>query len=463
MRLIGLALVLPGGLVFAGCPVGFDFGYVDKALPLPACIAYSGSTLGGCYVRCDQLCVNMPNSHTPDSWGPVFTTGEECSKGGGDNSGGDNSGGDNSGGDNSGGDNGNGDSSGNNGGDTGGNTGATGWSPIFPHYGDYASTVRVSLMTLNDNLGRGFARLNEENRYSYSALTGINGSARKIADNTFNTLKETSNLKYSFDANMASVNQGLLDIKNEIVKSNGLLEGKGEPSKPPVSGDSAWTQDKVDDVWQSTFSASNFLKNIQGNTRPLSNILNVLNDIKYGGVGAGSGSSGSGVWNQDSISFVKDRLFRSNENERDMIFALQDIKGLLESGSGSGSGEGGAGDKPSCVGPLCQFSGGGAASPSAMSNVFSDDDVAGIKTKYQEKQAEIKERIADIKSAMGFKTLSVSGQYETNIENIRGARVDLSGRSNLELFFSSGPKQMIMVLALLIAISLVMVGNRKNG
>ncbi len=109
-------------------------------------------------------------------------------------------------------------------------------------------------------------------------------------------------------------------------------------SKPPVAGDGAWTKDDVQFMIDLTMQAGRDASATKYNTSELSGYLRQITDNLIAIRNSpNNGSSGSGNgWNQDSISFVQDRLYRSNENEREMIWALQDIKGLLESGSGSG-------------------------------------------------------------------------------------------------------------------------------
>ncbi|WP_447836296.1 hypothetical protein, partial [Aeromonas salmonicida] len=53
-----------------GCPGGVSLGYVTMATPLPVCLKYENSSKGGCIVKCQDVCVEMPLANTK---GPVFT------------------------------------------------------------------------------------------------------------------------------------------------------------------------------------------------------------------------------------------------------------------------------------------------------------------------------------------------------------------------------------------------------
>ena len=60
------------------------------------------------------------------------------------------------------------------------------------------------------------------------------------------------------------------------------------------------------------------------------------------------------------------------------------------------------------------------------------------------------------------KKYTVLIMWYNDYHDINGVRVDLSGKSNLELFFNSGPKMAIWFLAVLLAFSILM-GGRKNA
>lgn len=128
---------------------------------------------------------------------------------------------------------------------------------------------------------------------------------------------------------------------------------------------------------------------------------------------------------------------------------------------GGGGGEGGGGTSP-CDGPLCSFTPSIEPSKSGFDTIFDGDSLADIKKQVNDKNTEIQERMADIKKVFSGGDLTINGQYENNYQDVHGARVDLSGKSNMELFFNSGPKQAIWFLAVLIAFTVLM-GGRKNA
>lgn len=93
MRVLYLLFLLPLG-AWAGCPSGIQLSNVPIATPLPYCVKWESSTLGGCAVDCKGVCVEILAAGTK---GPMQTTGAECELGGGDPGGGDTGGSDNSG------------------------------------------------------------------------------------------------------------------------------------------------------------------------------------------------------------------------------------------------------------------------------------------------------------------------------------------------------------------------------
>jgi len=100
MRYLSIFLLSPS-LAYAACAPGVNYGSLDISTPSPVCIAYSGSTLGGCSAYCGgggggTVCVELPAA-TPPIKGPYFSDGNECTLSGGGDGGGDNGGGGNGG------------------------------------------------------------------------------------------------------------------------------------------------------------------------------------------------------------------------------------------------------------------------------------------------------------------------------------------------------------------------------
>ncbi|MNY55394.1 hypothetical protein D3C86_1913680 [compost metagenome] len=92
--------------------------------------------------------------------------------------------------------------------------------------------------------------------------------------------------------------------------------------------------------------------------------------------------------------------------------------------------------------------------------MFGEVAIAGVKQQVTDKKAEIQAQMDEIKGVFSPGKLEVSGNYENDYHDINGARVDLSGKSNIELFFSSGPAQVIWFLAVLIAFGILLGGRR---
>ncbi|PCK17428.1 hypothetical protein CEY02_20020, partial [Bacillus pumilus] len=116
-----------------------------------------------------------------------------------------------------------------------------------------------------------------------------------------------------------------------------------------------------------------------------------------------------------------------------------------------------------CTGPLCTFTPpSSSGSGSGLSSVFSDEDIEGLKQKVADRKDDIQDQMAEVRKVFSPGKLEISGTYDNDYQDIHGARVDLSGKSNLELFFSLGPKQVLWFLAVLIAFG-ILLGGRKDA
>jgi len=191
-----------------------------------------------------------------------------------------------------------------------------------------------------------------------------------------------------------------------------------------------------------------------------------------GGGSTGGGSTGSLDSEQlfNMLEAINDNISHTGgttaNNSSDLLQAFYELQRQLASGEiggggGGGDGGGSGGDKP-CKGPLCDFTKPSPSSGSALSKVFSDDSIEDIKKRVENKDNEITAAMDDVKSVFAPKELTISGTYNNDYHDINGVRVDLSGKSNMELFFNSGPKMAIWFLAVLIAFSVLM-GGRKNA
>ncbi|WP_421188704.1 hypothetical protein [Aeromonas enteropelogenes] len=86
-------LALPFKL-YASCPSGIQLSNVPNSTALPFCVKFDSSSMGGCYVDCTGVCVELASG----TKGPITTTGVECSIGGGGSDGGGDGNGDGDGG-----------------------------------------------------------------------------------------------------------------------------------------------------------------------------------------------------------------------------------------------------------------------------------------------------------------------------------------------------------------------------
>lgn len=468
MRYLSVLLLSPS-LAYAACAPGVNYGSLGINSPSPICIAYSGSSLGGCSAYCgggagSSVCVELP-LNTPPSKGPYFSDGNECEIGGG----GDDGGGDNGGGDNGGGDN----------GDIGPN------APMFHAPATVVGDLQIAnLAPAFDSVSKNIERLKNlvrreslASRYEMSFMvkdlariaqntTGMNGGAGSYGPLLFEmnahlkSLSERSVFEPNFwnDKDIARTKQ-LSDMRQDISYLGGELQyitdilrsGGGSSGGGSGGGELA----AIQAMMQSNMST---MGSISGNTRSMdSNLRNMSGEL---------GSIGSTLRTMNSTN---------SSQLGDMQGSLAAIKGMtqqaLQSGWGnSGGGQGGdggdgdggeGGDKP-CTGPLCSFNKPSSSSGSALSKVFSTESIDDVKKQIENKDTEISDAMNDIKSVFAPEELTITGTYNNDYHDINGVRVDLSGKSNLELFFNSGPKMAIWFLAVLLAFSILM-GGRKNA
>ncbi|SQH59614.1 hypothetical protein [Aeromonas caviae] len=179
---------------------------------------------------------------------------------------------------------------------------------------------------------------------------------------------------------------------------------------------------------------------ISGNTSSMSSNMGSM----LGAIGSLQGSVNSV---NSNISSQSGYLSQMNDNLYGIKYMLQDglKNGWGNSGGGQGGDGGDGGDKP-CTGPLCAFSPSGSVPGNGLSDVFGEVAIAGVKQQVTDKQVEIQAQMDEIKGVFSPGKLEVSGTYENDYHDIHGAKVDLSGKSNIELFFSSGASQVIWFL-----------------
>ncbi|MCY9838258.1 hypothetical protein [Aeromonas media] len=431
MRYLSIFLLSPS-LAYAACAPGVNYGSLDISTPSPVCIAYSGSTLGGCSAYCGgggggTVCVELPAA-TPPIKGPYFSDGNECTLSGGGDGGGDNGGGDNGGGD----------------GGTGGDGGAPYYYPFKNQVspigvgGQYQEATTRALKQIDEDIRWSAIKFYEQGEASLATFKTFSHDLMKVTDALTiqsNSAEESGKTQFAIWQTLSRSEDTLLHLTNCVV--NPLANNCGHLAGSSGGGSSGDTKALVSMMG----SAMGMWASTQGNTYSTNDTLGYVNREL-------------GAFRDQSTTIAREQLGLQKTISDD----LSAIRDAIKNGSGSG-GEGGEGDKP-CSGPLCTFSPSGAVPGSGLSDVFGDVAIAGVKQQVTDKKAEIQAQMDEIKGVFSPGKLEVSGNYENDYHDINGARVDLSGKSNIELFFSSGPAQVIWFLAVLIAFGILLGGRR---
>ncbi|MFQ1651861.1 hypothetical protein ACK378_02425 [Aeromonas veronii] len=222
---IGWLLLFFPSLAFAisGCPVGVQLGNVTMATPLPVCLKFEGSQLGGCLVACNGVCVELPLANTK---GPVETTGTACSiteNGSG---------------------NGDSDGSGNTPGEgPSGTKPIDGWLNFEPVIGDATGTsVSGAVAKLNKNLGVALRQVVDGTKQDSANINLIAHSAESLARDMKTTLyhldRMSNDLFYTKNSNDALL--GAAYQANEHLQSmNSKMNGSGASGGDPSTGGSS--------------------------------------------------------------------------------------------------------------------------------------------------------------------------------------------------------------------------------
>ena len=437
-----LPLLFMPSVVFAACAPGVNLGHWPISAGNPVCSPFSGSSLGGCFAYCEGstsggACVQLPNADPPTR-GPYFSNGKECEyKNGGDSNGG------------------TGNSGGNQSGTDGTHTGVSG-------------LVDVGKMMIGDkyvtDLGLGFNAVSNNVRASSEKIIG---EIKKV-DTTFkNFASDISPFIKESSQDLKRITNNTANLANAIGQGNETLNAQlMKINQSRVLDHSFWLDEMNKDREKSQYYYSNI--------RDLLSHMDYVLEFKVGGGGGGNGNGGGTQIPEtliNSIYSIDGGVNQLNEilggdyspymkGMMDSNKLLTDISGKLDKlGEGSGGGEGG--DKP-CKGPLCDFTKPSGSSGSALSKVFSAESVDEVKKQVENKDAEIQSAMNDVKSVFAPEQLTITGAYNNDYHDINGVRVDLSGKSNMELFFNSGSKMAIWFLAVLLAFSILM-GGRKNA
>ncbi|MBW3761396.1 methyl-accepting chemotaxis protein [Aeromonas jandaei] len=453
MRYLFPLLFIPSA-AFAACAPGVNYGSIHILSPNPVCFTYSGSTLGGCYAFCGgvdgisggSVCVEFPNA-VPPTRGPYFSSGQECTPS--DNNG-------------------------------------PGSDPRPPVGEDGTATgdngvVDVGNMWVGQNshadIGKGFSVVSNNVRVGSAKVVGeiknLTGKFETFAFDASQSLKESSqDLKRITNntANLANaIGQGNEGINAQLMMLN----------QKQVLDSSFWNNKEerligtLGDIRKDLASLNNSGGGGGGNggdgSDRIAQLLKVSQGIEANtAVMTGTSEIIKMLFGPqgpyfDTLTKMNGQLAGMGNSLAANNQLLSDISGKLdklgEGGSGSGGGEGG--DKP-CKGPLCDFTKPPVSSGSGLSSVFSEESIADVKKQVEAKDGEITDAMKDVKSVFISEELKINGTYNNDYQDIHGVKVDLSGKSNMELFFNSGPRTAIWFLAVLVAFSILM-GGRKNA
>ncbi|WP_368175273.1 hypothetical protein [Aeromonas sp. R5-4] len=408
MRLGWLLLLFPSAaFAIAGCPVGVQLGNVTMATPLPVCLKFEGSQLGGCLVACNGVCVELPLANTK---GPVETTGTACNiteNGSG-----------------------NGDSDGSGNTPNEGSTGTKpidGWLDFQPVIGDATGTsVSGAVAKLNKNLGVALRQVVDSTKRDSNNINSIAHSAESFSRDMKDALyhiKQSSSQLSQVNGNLGGVAAALSTTRDYLqsidVKLSNLGSGSsgGVPSSvaSDVAGISSMmgaSLNMMSSIQGNTNGLNNKLDDISGNTKATSyfakDMKDSLKNIERSLGGGGSGSDGgSSAWTSSDIaSLVESAGTTANQSEQ-QTYVLQDMRTALEimaekagnggNGDGNGSGDGSGVDYSKMPGsggnPLSVKEGKYSSACSGNDCFF---DVAAIQKKLDEANKAISDKYKDI-------------------------------------------------------------------
>lgn len=298
MRIGWLLLFFPSlAFAIAGCPVGVQLGSVTMATPLPVCLKFEGSELGGCKVDCKSVCVELPLNNTK---GPVETTGTACklSENG----------------------SGNGDSDGS--GNTPDEGGAgtkpiDGWLNFEPVIGDATGTsVSGAVAKLNKNLGVALRQVVDGTKQDSANLNLIAHSAESLARDMKTSLYHLDRMTndiFSTKTTTDAVLGGVYKTNENLQSIISKMDGSGSSG-----GSSGFGDKQVDD-----------LDSIRRNTGAISGTLLGIDDVLRQSNSFLASTSGIMPSVMNSLA---------SQGDYGVIGKLGSIESLLRSGSGSGEG-----------------------------------------------------------------------------------------------------------------------------
>ncbi|MGN5040822.1 hypothetical protein [Aeromonas sp. 3P] len=309
MRIGWLLLFFPSlAFAIAGCPVGVQLGNVTMATPLPVCLKFEGSQLGGCLVACNGVCVELPLANTK---GPVETTGTACSIT--DNGSG----------------NGDSDGSGNTPGEgPSGTKPIDGWLNFEPVIGDATGTsVSGAVAKLNKNLGVALRQVVESTKSDTANLNSIAHNAesfsRDMKDALYHIKQSSSELSH-VNGNLGGVAAALSTTRDYLQSIDAKLNNLGSGSSGGGStGGGGSSSADVAQMKDMMFAAMGMWEQNKNNTEQISSDVSAMR-----------GPLNSAVYTLEQINSNQISGLGKIASE------LSEIKDSIKGGSVGGSGDG---------------------------------------------------------------------------------------------------------------------------
>lgn len=300
MRIGWLLLFFPSlAFAIAGCPVGVQLGNVTMATPLPVCLKFEGSDLGGCKVDCKGVCVELPLNNTK---GPVETTGTACklSENG----------------------SGNGDSDGSGNTPDEGSSGTKpidGWLNFEPVIGDSTGTsVSASISKLNKNLGVALRQVVDGTKQDSANLNSIAHSAESLSRDMKTSLSNLDGMANDmFQANN-NASQALVvsSISKDYLQSIDAKLGNLPSGGGSTAGDSSADVKSIKGMMQTAMGWWGGTPNsLSAITSQISSMTTEVGQLK-----------GSAEYYFENSADYQSRMSSD----------LTDIKDLIKNGAGSG-------------------------------------------------------------------------------------------------------------------------------
>ncbi len=306
VRIGWLLLLFPSAaFAVAGCPVGVQLGNVTMATPLPVCLKFEGSDLGGCQVDCKGVCVELPLNNTK---GPVETTGTACKLS--DNGSG----------------NGDSDGSGNTPGEgTSGTKPIDGWLNFEPVIGDATGTsVSGAVAKLNKNLGVALRQVVEGTKQDSGNLNSIAHSAESFSRDMKTALYQLDRMANdTFQTKNATTEMlGRINASNDYLQSiNAKLDNlsPGSSGGGSTVGSSPFDAGMAQALVQNSYGINANTSSIHNDLSPLSGQLSGIMSMQgevirsVNGVGGNISSALNGLsqnrpWGGREFSMLMDKL-----------------------------------------------------------------------------------------------------------------------------------------------------------